>query len=437
MDVTTGSAASAATHMHIVDGTADDNAFPSELLRPGGLIGDVAEYINATAQTRNEPLAMLAGLALVAHLAARIITTATRLSTSLLVFGLAPSGGGKGRGMAVLREIMAELDAGLQLLRGGATAQGIEDKLLSDSPALLWLPDESQHLLRTFDDRTGYSPESIIKELTDVQATFSRRTRAGGRDGGAQRVAFPALTMFGAGIPSQIYNALNASMLEGGLFARLLLVDVGPGARRGWAPWEPVPETIIDQCRQWHAVISPVAPVDFDLKARGLPRAVPLDLWDDIQSDFERQRVEAYRNGEAAIESLCNRGAEKVARIALCHAASLHGPDVASVGIRSITFARGLVEHVHERMAVMAARHSHSDAFEDRVQRALAFIHRRQRATGFCVKRSELAEHLRTPKAELDRIIETLADREAVEAVQAEPTGKRGRLPVYYRAVTR
>jgi hypothetical protein len=48
-----------------------------------------------------------------------------------------------------------------------------------------------------------------------------------------------------------------------------------------------------------------------------------------------------------------------------------------------------------------------------------------------------LAEHLRTPKAELDRIIETLADREAVEAVQAEPTGKRGRLPVYYRAVTR
>ena len=111
-----------------VDG--EHGNLPRDLLFPRGLITTIANFIYQTATARNETLAVLASTALVSHLAARQIMTETGLGTAAYFFALAPSGAGKERPMAFIGDILTQIGAGDQVIRGSATGQGLEDVLL-------------------------------------------------------------------------------------------------------------------------------------------------------------------------------------------------------------------------------------------------------------------------------------------------------------------
>ena len=231
----------------------DPGTIPEEMFNVPGLIRQVMDFTLANAPYPNLGLAFCGAMALQSYLCGRKVRTTDDLRPNIYLLALASSGAGKDFPRKVNSRIIFEIGRIDALGDKFASGQGIQDALLR-SNAMLFQNDEMDGVLRQINSDRENKLESIPNVLmtlfTSSDTNYPIRVKAGQKE--ALSIDQPHLTLLGTATPRFFYESLSQRMLTNGLFARMMIVDIGKrgrGQRPGSA--RNVPENIIDTARWW------------------------------------------------------------------------------------------------------------------------------------------------------------------------------------------
>jgi len=204
---------------------------PFTLVMPDGLVGDLANYMLATARRPQPLLSLGASLCAIGALMGRQYRTTSNLRSNLYVVGIADSGSGKNHAREIINETFFE--AGLAHHLGGnkiASGAGLLTAL-HRQPAILFQIDEFGMFLAAAADRKR-SPRHITEILDNMTELY---TAAGGiflgaeyanRDGTNERrdINQPCLCVYGTTTPLHFWGALQGANVVDGSLARFLIL---------------------------------------------------------------------------------------------------------------------------------------------------------------------------------------------------------------------
>jgi hypothetical protein len=198
---------------------------------PGGLVGDLTQYMISTARRPQPLLSLGASLCAIGALMGRLYRTESNLRSNLYVVGIADSGSGKNHSREIINEVLFE--AGLSNHLGGnkiASGAGLLTAL-HRQPAILFQIDEFGMFLSAAADRKR-SPRHITEILDNMTELY---TSAGGiflgaeyanRDGTNERrdIVQPCLSVYGTTTPLHFWGALQGANVVDGSLARFLIL---------------------------------------------------------------------------------------------------------------------------------------------------------------------------------------------------------------------
>ena len=198
------------------------------VLRPPGVVGEVAAWIDACAVVPQPDLSLGAALAVVGTVLGRRWETDGECRAVLHVVGVA----GPGSGKEVARQCAARLLDSIGMSRrvgsdGWASASGLRAELIS-CPTRLWLPDELGRALQAYGSHGAGSHErQIVDELLKVWGA-SAGTMLGKAyaEREAQRIEAPHGCLYGTTTPGSLWRALRGTDVVDGLLSRWLCVVV-------------------------------------------------------------------------------------------------------------------------------------------------------------------------------------------------------------------
>jgi hypothetical protein len=204
------------------------NAPLSALTRPPGLVGDIINWIEGSAEYPSRELALGAALGWVAALAGRGFETPSRARTNLYLVDLAPSGFGKDHAGACIMSLAQQ--AGFDRFLGPArfmSASGLRETL-REQPSTLCIQDEFGGIIRQIDGpKVGIHNELI---RYDMLGLFSRAKDFYAGAAYAQTKAVklynPNLCIYGLSTPDDFWSALSTARSADGFLPRFLLFNV-------------------------------------------------------------------------------------------------------------------------------------------------------------------------------------------------------------------
>jgi hypothetical protein len=227
----------------------------ADLTRPAGLVGDIVDWMEETAERPNRALYLAAALILVGTLAGRKFASPTDLRTNLYCVTLAPSGHGKDHAIRKTK-LLAEA-AGVDHFIGPArimSASALRG-LIKRVPAAACYLDEFAGVMRQIHDRKAGLHNAMIKH--DLLELFSSASTsfAGAEYAGeaATKIPAPNLSISGTSTPDDFWNSLTSLSTMDGLLARFIIINVsGPKPARRTAKMgaREVPQHLIKACRE-------------------------------------------------------------------------------------------------------------------------------------------------------------------------------------------
>lgn len=241
------------THLH---GWLTEECGPStNLLRPPGLVGEICDWINATAMRKQPLLALACTLAFCGVLFGRKVKDRLGTRTNIYTLGVADSSAGKNHAQNQIRELCNR--AGCLDLIGGVNTTGdaaIESKL-SASPSTLFLWDEIGFLLAHVNSGQSKHHSGLIPFLMQLYSSsgsvFLGREYA---DEEKQRkIIQPCCCLYGVSSPGRFMPGLTPEQIQDGWLARCLVFRANemPKKERKDCSVPPSGE-LIEKVRKWY-----------------------------------------------------------------------------------------------------------------------------------------------------------------------------------------
>lgn len=200
----------------------------SDLTNPLGLVGEIIDWIEASAEYPSRELALGPALCAVATLAGRAFETPSHARTNLYVVGLAQSGFGKDHARKCIKNLMEE--AGLGRLVGPsrfASAPGLRQSLAA-FPSFMSLQDEFGGFLAKLQDQRSGGDFATIRHYLMEFFSCASSTYDGDayRDGITEKLYYPNLSIYGTSTPEEFWSSLTSSRASDGFLPRFLLFNV-------------------------------------------------------------------------------------------------------------------------------------------------------------------------------------------------------------------
>jgi hypothetical protein len=184
-----------------------------DLTRPPGLVGQIIDWIEASAEFPSRELALGAAIGFVATIAGRGFETPSRARTNLYMIALAPSGYGKDHPASCISTLA--MKAGAERFIGPArfmSASALRDTLM-DNPSVLCIQDEFGGILRQIDGPNVGVHNAMIR--TDLLGFFSRAKDfypgAAYANIKGVRLFNPNLSILGLSTPSDFWSAVTSA----------------------------------------------------------------------------------------------------------------------------------------------------------------------------------------------------------------------------------
>ncbi len=219
-----------------------DNSL-SELGRPPGLLGDIAEYIFSAATRPVWEVAIAGALALMAGVSARQYTYSA-VGMNMYIVLLAKTGRGKeaaNTGISVLMKAvqqtvpMASEFMGPSMFASGQALM----KVLANSPCILVQIGEIGHKLSQWSsDRVSPVDEELQRMLLDIYQKSGpsgvlNGTAYSNKDNNTGGVFSPNLTILGDTNPDKLFNAIGDDGISSGFLPRFTFIEyTGPRPTR-------------------------------------------------------------------------------------------------------------------------------------------------------------------------------------------------------------
>lgn len=192
-----------------------------------GLLGDIADWILATARRPNPVLAMGAAVTVLGTLAGRRAAGPTLSGTHLYVIGLAGSGAGKDHPLQQILPLLEAANAPHLLGPGKFMSETSMVNMLKRQTCCLCPMDEFGVFLAKINNRRASSHESGMSSF--MREAWGRSFKAmvtpewGGRP--SETIHAPALSIFGVSTPGEFFAALTGQDVVNGFLNRFLMLD--------------------------------------------------------------------------------------------------------------------------------------------------------------------------------------------------------------------
>ena len=397
----------------------ESSPMPSEVFQVPGFIGQLMKYIDSQNPRDNPRLSLIAAIAFQATLAGRKIMDESGTRTNLFIVGIAPSGGGKQAPQDCIKRIsyFAGCDHMIQPKVTGDTAIA---RCLDRSPSVLLNMDEYGHYLRQIGAGKTSGSDSVnstLLSLWNVQTHWSPKAMANNESN--ITIEQPCLSFVGWTVPHNFWENLDETFLDDGFCARLLVLDTGPVAKLKRIFSDDPPGELIDLAQQWVEFKSGEGNLAFKY-----PKPLRVPVTDDAEKVFARLSEQSDAIEVEPKRSVYSRMSEKARKLSLIYAASR---DINNI----------VVDQEAANWADILVRWS-TDSFWTRVQsgvgasskinricdKVLKFITEKE-AEGKRVLRSNMMQQLRIESYDMNKVRDTLLDRDQIECDKIkQPSGR-------------
>ena len=204
--------------------------FPTDLLTPPGLVGEIAKYINSQAFREQPILAVGAALTISGTLMGRRFETdAEMIRTNLYCVGIADTGAGKENARSCAKKIFgfAGEDAMTNMCCSETLASDTSIfSTLSEAPCQLFLLDEIGRLLKTTKNPMKQSHLYNIPTVLQEVYGQSNQVMFGKSYADTKKkfvIKHPNLSIWGTATPKQFFGSLSEDNLTDGLISRMLV----------------------------------------------------------------------------------------------------------------------------------------------------------------------------------------------------------------------
>ena len=380
-----------------------------------GVLGDIVDWVTATARRPNRVLALATAVTVIGTLIGRRVARPTRSATHLYVVGIAPTGNGK----------QHVLDSAVRLMKAAGDHIGPSQffslsamiDLLDYKPLALCPQDEIGVFLKAITNRRATSHEAstsqILRSLWGVSfATLPTPAWAARRMG---LISCPAISILGVSTPDEFYSALQGDSVNNGFLNRFLTLQSNVRATDATPIDTTVPDRLRDTLRQLYLWSGPASLMQInDPKIEYPPDILPWAsdaaraVFDDLVHGVERCTDE-----EPAMAPYIARCAEIAVRLATIRAAGRWGHG-ARVDAADMTWGAELAWKAGQAMA---------DAVVDQVpdsergiylDKLLAIIRRRRTVK---VRDIQMYMRGRLRSAEIKDILQQLVEAGEVERI--------------------
>jgi len=292
-----------------------------------GVVGEVIEWIVATARRPNRVLALAAAIPLVGTLIGRRVAGPTRSATHLYAVAVAPTGAGKQHPIDCIGTLMASAGAQEHIGPGSFMSASALCNFVHRRPLSLCCSDELGAYLAKLNAKgaSGHERETtrFMRALWGI--SFALTSTPEWADRTAAQVHSPALSFFGTSTPDELFQALQGEAIDNGLLNRFLVLHSELRARDTQPQLLPgqVPTDLAAKCCQlyrWHGTAEEL----IDIK-RPVEQQVTQLPWADQAAekeylDFARM-VDDRIDQDPALRPFLARAAETAIRLATIRAA--------------------------------------------------------------------------------------------------------------------
>ncbi len=397
--------------------------FPRELLYPGGLVEDIANYITDISIRPQPIFSLAAGLCAVGTIAARKYQTARGARTNLYCLCVGVSGCGKESPRRILKKIFQSVNCHDMVKIEDIASDAAMTTQLKKQPAQLFLLDEIGRFLTTTVNAIK-SPHlyNIVSFLLRLDGTANQTIsgKAYADDDKNAEIIQPNVCLYGTTVPHTLYQNLKYDNAINGFLPRMCIFETDtPRVKindKENQMMEP-PKEIIDQLLALKAKPINTAPRgNLDGERNPLPYVVPYtgqakqilaDFYEHIDNLTENLRKGHNKPG---IDALYSRTCEIASRIALIIAIGKN-IDTPVIDEDTIKYAIKLAQYLSDYSYYVVTNFVAENQYAQDVQDVLNFI----RHAG-SVTYSDITRHTQHVQGRLrNDIIKTLIDSQFIE----------------------
>ena len=299
--------------------TAAADAFPDHLTRVPGLLGEIVDWIEATARRPDRTLALSAAIILLGTALGRHVCGPTESATHSYMLVTAPTGAGKDHAMQQIKRVMKASSMGRCIGPDGFTASTAVLALMVRTPLTVALIDEFGAFLKRINSRKagGFEREisKVLRSLWGANFGSTQTPEWTGKP--AQTIYAPALSLYGITTAAEFYKSLEGGDITNGFLNRFLMLSVAgrPEEVEPRLPTRDVPASIVEGIKarfaggnaltvpvvmQYDHEVAPVMIPWADERAYGAYRALLREI--EIAGDKDERREAFFaRTAEMAV----------------------------------------------------------------------------------------------------------------------------------------
>jgi hypothetical protein len=350
-----------------------------------GVVGEVIEWIVATARRPNRVLALATAIPLVGTLIGRRVAGPTRSATHLYAVAVAPTGAGKQHPIDCVVALMMAAGAQEHIGPGTFMSASALCNFVYRRPLSLCCSDELGAYLAKLNAKgaSGHEREAtrVMRSLWGVSFTLTSTPEWADRV--ALQVHSPALSFLGTSTPDELFQALQGEAIDNGLLNRFLVLrsDLRAGDAEPQLPAGQVSADLAMKCQQlyrWHGTDAEL----LDIK-RPVEQQVTQLPWANQAAqreylDFARM-VDDRINQDPALRSFLARAGETAIRLATIRAAGRRFRS-ATVTVEDVHWGAGIAWTTGQQLCIGAQSVTPTTERGKWIERLISYVRARNLA---------------------------------------------------------
>jgi hypothetical protein len=259
-----------------------DEDWPEHILHPGGLVGDIAEWINQTSFCYQPKFALGAALVVAGVVMGRKIEDITASRTNLYGVGVGHSSSGKDHPADCIERLLDAAGAMHYLGGSRVTSDTAIELALAKSQSLLFVWDEVGHFfgsIKGAKNGSGQHLLTITPILMQLYSSAAKKFRGKQRAiGDPITVDQPNVSIWGMSSPDVLFNGLSSAELKDGFLGRVLLFISRDRPMPVQPERTPIPKSIVDAINKW--VTRKMPPASSDRSEYEMLRHTPIRVYE-------------------------------------------------------------------------------------------------------------------------------------------------------------
>lgn len=353
------------------------------LLQPPGLVGDICNWINATALKEQPLLTLAASLTLCGAVMGRKVKDEWDNRTNLYAMSVAPSSAGKNHARKQVKRLIDA--AGINELLGGedVTSDAAIEKRMESQPVTFFLWDEIGHMMQSI--RSSGSNPHLSKVLPTLMKLYSAsgETYMGKEyaTGDRRSIEQPCCCLYGTTTPDKLVDGISTSEIKDGFLGRIMVFVSTENPKKDFsrAKVTDIPEHLVTAIKDWW--MSEVVPGEGtpNITAVTKPFQVTIPTTEEAQRRFleleelAESRASNTLEKSKGVDALWGKAGENARKIALIVACGDCGQDAVIDEVHA-DYACKLVSYLISRLADLVIKNVAESQFEKDKQYLLKTI---------------------------------------------------------------